>query len=68
MSDPFDSGPLEPEAIPGRLDRVADITALLVRGRLDTASPLGNAWRLAQELLLCEFHVIGGRGPRRRWV
>jgi proline iminopeptidase len=31
---------------------------VLVRGRLDIASPLGVAWRLAQQLPLATLHVV----------
>lgn len=46
------------DAITGRLDRVAHIPAVLVRGRLDIASPLRVAHELAQALPLAELHVV----------
>jgi len=56
------NGFLEPDAITGRLDRIADIPTVFVRGRLDIASPLGNAWRLAKALTRCELHVVEEEG------
>jgi proline iminopeptidase len=53
-------GFLPPDGISGRLDRIADIPAVLVRGRLDIASPLGVVWRLAQRLPLATLHVVEG--------
>ena len=53
-------GFLPPDAISGRLDRIADVPAVLVRGRLDIASPLGVAWRLARRLPLATLHVVEG--------
>jgi proline iminopeptidase len=53
-------GFLPPDAIAGRLDRIADVPAVLVRGRLDIASPLGVAWRLARQLPLATLHVVEG--------
>ena len=46
---------------------MAGIPAMLVRGRLDIASPLGVTWRLAQQLPLATLHVVededhGGAG------
>jgi proline iminopeptidase len=49
---------LPPQGIHGRLDRIAAIPAVLIRGRLDIASPLGPVQRLAQALPLAELHVI----------
>jgi proline iminopeptidase len=58
---------LPPDGISGRTDRIADVPAVFVRGRLDIASPLGVAWRLAQQLPLATLHVVededhGGAG------
>jgi proline iminopeptidase len=58
---------LPPDGISGRLDRIAAIPAVFVRGRLDIASPLGVIWRLAQQLPLATLHVVededhGGAG------
>ena len=44
------------------IDRIADIPAVLVRGRLDIASPLGVVWRLVQQLPLATLHVIEDEG------
>ena len=49
---------LPDDAITGRLDRIADVPAVLVRGRLDIASPLRVAHELAQALPLAELHVV----------
>jgi proline iminopeptidase len=51
-------GFLPAEGISGRLDGISDVPAVLVRGRLDIASPLGVAWRLAQRLPLATLHVV----------
>jgi proline iminopeptidase len=51
---------LPPDGISGRLDRIADIPAVFVRGRLDIASPLGVAWRLAQRLPRATLHIVEG--------
>jgi len=58
---------LPPDGISGRIDRIADVPAVFVRGRLDIASPLGVVWRLAQHLPLTTLHVVededhGGAG------
>lgn len=53
-------GFLPPDGISGRLDRIADLPTVLVRGRLDIASPLGIAWRLAQRLPQATLHVVEG--------
>lgn len=55
-------GFLPPDGISGRLDRIADTPAVLVRGRLDIASPLGVVWRLAQRLPRANLHVVEGEG------
>lgn len=55
-------GFLPPDAITGRLDRLAVIPAVFVRGRLDIASPLGVAWRLAQALPHATLHVVEAEG------
>jgi proline iminopeptidase len=49
---------LPDDAITGRLDRIAGVPAVLVRGRLDIASPLRVAHELAQALPLAELHVV----------
>lgn len=51
-------GFLPDDGISGRLDRITGIPAVLVRGRLDIASPLGVAWRLCQQLPLARLHVV----------
>ncbi|HEX2176789.1 MAG TPA: prolyl aminopeptidase [Nocardioidaceae bacterium] len=51
---------LPPDGICGRLHRIVDVPAVLVRGRLDIASPLGVAWRLAQQLPQARLHVVEG--------
>ena len=58
---------LPPDGISGRIDRIADIPAVFVRGRLDIASPLGVIWRLTRQLPLATLHVVededhGGAG------
>jgi proline iminopeptidase len=53
-------GFLPPEGITGRLDRIADTPTVLVRGRLDIASPLGVVWRLAQRLPRATLHIVEG--------
>jgi proline iminopeptidase len=53
---------LPPDGISGRLGRIVDVPAVLVRGRLDIASPLGVAWRLARELPLATLHVVEADG------
>jgi proline iminopeptidase len=49
---------LPPDGISGRTGRIVDIPAVFVRRRLDIASPLGVAWRLAQQLPLATLHVV----------
>lgn len=49
---------LPPDGISGRTGNIASIPAVFVRGRLDIASPLGVAWRLAQQLPLATLHVV----------
>lgn len=44
----------------GRLDRIAHIPAVLVRGRLDIASPLRPAYELASRLPHATLHVVEG--------
>jgi proline iminopeptidase len=51
---------LPPDGISGRLEAIADIPAVFVRGRLDIASPLGVTWRLAQSLPRATLHVVEG--------
>jgi proline iminopeptidase len=49
---------LADDAIIGRLHRIAHVPAVLVRGRLDIASPLRVAHELARALPLAELHVV----------
>jgi proline iminopeptidase len=51
---------LPPDGISGRLHHIVDVPAVLVRGRLDIASPLGVAWRVAQQLPQATLHVVEG--------
>lgn len=53
---------LPPDGISGRLDAISDVPAVLVRGRLDIASPLGASWRLAQRLPRATLHVVEDEG------
>jgi proline iminopeptidase len=53
---------LPPDGISGRTGRIAGIPAVLVRGRLDIASPLGVIWRLARQLPLATLHVVEDEG------
>jgi len=46
------------DGISGRIDRIVDVPAVFVRGRLDIASPLGVIWRLTQQLPLASLHVV----------
>lgn len=55
-------GFLPPGGITGRLDRIAEIPTVLVRGRLDIASPLGVAWRLVQRLPRATLRIVEGEG------
>ena len=55
-------GFLPPDGISGRIDRIAGIPAVFVRGRLDIASPLGVVWRLAQQLPQVKLHVVEDEG------
>jgi proline iminopeptidase len=45
-----------------RIDRIGGVPAVFVRGRLDIASPLGVAWRLAERLPLATLHVVEDEG------
>jgi proline iminopeptidase len=49
---------LPPDGISGRAGRITGVPAVFVRGRLDIASPLGVAWRLAQQLPLATLPVV----------
>lgn len=51
---------LPDDGIVGRLDRLAETPAVLVRGRLDIASPLRSAYEVAERLPLAELHVVEG--------
>jgi proline iminopeptidase len=53
---------LPPDGISGRAGRIAGVPAVLVRGRLDIASPLGVTWRLARQLPLATLHVVEAEG------
>lgn len=53
-------GFLPPDGISGRIERIAAVPAVLVRGRLDIASPLGVIWRLARQLPLATLHIVEG--------
>jgi proline iminopeptidase len=55
-------GFLGSEGVLPRLDAVVGVPAVLVRGRLDIASPLGVAWRIARRLPLATLHVVEGEG------
>ncbi|MET0525438.1 MAG: prolyl aminopeptidase [Nocardioides sp.] len=57
-------GFLPDDAIVGRLDRIAHLPAVLVRGRLDLPAPLRSAYEVARRLPRAEFHVVedGGHG------
>ncbi len=46
------------DAITGRLDRIAHVPAMLVRGRLDIASPLRSAYEVAQRLPHATLEVV----------
>ena len=52
------AGFLDDDALVGRLGRLADVPTLLVRGRLDIASPLSAAWEVARAMPWAEFHVV----------
>ena len=56
---------LSDDAITGGLERIAGVPAVLVRGRLDIASPLRVAHEVAQALPLADLHVVEGdlHGP-----
>jgi proline iminopeptidase len=49
---------LEDDAIVGNLDRLRDIPAYLLRGRLDIASPLRSAYDVAQALPLATLDIV----------
>jgi proline iminopeptidase len=44
------------------VDRLRDIPAVLVHGRLDLTAPLETAWRLAQAWPAAELHVVDTAG------
>lgn len=46
------------DAITGRLDRIAHLPMLLLRGRLDIASPLRSAYEVAQRLPCATLEVV----------
>jgi proline iminopeptidase len=49
---------LDDDAIVGRLDRLREIPAYLLRGRLDIASPLRAAYEIAEQLPLATLDVV----------
>jgi proline iminopeptidase len=53
---------LAPDSISGRVERIRDVPAFFVRGRLDIASPLGVTWRLAQQLPRATLQVVEDEG------
>jgi proline iminopeptidase len=53
---------LDDQAIVGRLDRIAHIPAVLIRGRLDVGSPLRDAWQLVQQWPAAELIVEDDAG------
>lgn len=57
-------GFLPDDGILGRLDRIAHLPGVLVRGRLDLPAPLRSAYEVARRLPRAEFHVVeeGGHG------
>jgi proline iminopeptidase len=46
------------DAITGRLDRLADVPAFLLRGRLDLASPLRSAYEVASRMPRARLEVV----------
>jgi proline iminopeptidase len=56
------AGFLPDDGIVGRLDRIAHVPAVFVRGRLDIASPLSAAWEVSRRLPRAELHVIEDAG------
>ena len=52
------AGFLDDDALVARLGRLADVPTVLVRGRLDIASPLSAAWEVARAMPWAEFHVV----------
>ena len=52
------AGFLPDDAIVGRIHRLAHIPAVLLRGRLDIASPLSAAWELARHWPAAELVVV----------
>lgn len=56
------AGFLPDDGIVGRLARIKDIPAVLVRGRLDIAAPLSSARQLAGGLPHAKLHIVEGEG------
>ena len=52
------AGFLDDDAILGRLGRLSGVPTVLVRGRLDIASPLSAAWEVARAMPWAELHVV----------
>jgi proline iminopeptidase len=52
------AGFLDDDAILGRLGRLSGVPTVLVRGRLDVASPLSAAWAVARAMPWAELHVV----------
>jgi proline iminopeptidase len=50
------------DAILGRLDRLADIPAVLCHGRLDLAGPADVAWQVARSWPAADLHIVPGVG------
>ena len=53
---------LDNQAIVGRLDRIAHIPAVLIRGGRDIGSPLRDAWQLVQQWPAAELIVEDDAG------
>ncbi len=51
---------LPDDGITGRLDRITHIPAVLLRGRLDIASPLRAAYEVADRLPKATLHIVEG--------
>lgn len=55
-------GFLPRDGISGRIENIADVPAVFVRGRLDISSPLGVIWRLTRQLPRATLHVVEDEG------
>lgn len=51
-----------PDAVVGRLERLAGIPAVLCHGRLDLGSPADVAWEVARRWPGSELHIVAGVG------